>query len=111
MPTSHVEYLDFQSGKNSRDYRLVVRHADGRYYEFTMAVEHAAFLAGRVRYQDAAEICFWKLQRALAAWDLAPDSGPPPSRQTVTEADLLEYKDAHTAKQRRVTPPPPPRPA
>jgi hypothetical protein len=105
MVTHHLEYIGFQSGATTRDYRLLVRHSNGQYYEFTLAVEQAAFLAGRVRYQDAAEICFWKLQRALAAWDLAPDSGPPASRQTVTEADLLEYREAHTAKPRRLMAP------
>jgi hypothetical protein len=106
MATHHVEYVGFKSGETTRDYRLRVRHADGQYYEFTLAVEQSAFLAGRVRYQDAAEICFWKLQRALVAWDLAPESGPPAPRQTVTEADLLEYREAHAAKPRRFTSPP-----
>jgi hypothetical protein len=112
MPTPHVEYLDFKIGKTTRDYRLAVRHPDGKYYEFTLVVENSAFLSGRVRYQDAAEICFWKLQRALVAWDLAPESPAPAARQVVTEADLLEYREAHAPKPRRFsTPPPPPRPA
>lgn len=106
----HLEYLGFKSGETTRDYRLLARHAGGEYREFTLVVEQAAFLSGRVRYQDAAEICFWKLQRALLAWDLAPESGPPAARQTVTEADLLEYREAHAAKPRRISAPPP-RPA
>jgi hypothetical protein len=108
----HLEYLGFRSSETTRDYRLLVRNATGEYQEFTLAVEQKAFLSGRVRYQDAAEICFWKLQRALTAWEVAPESGPPSPRQTVTEADLLEYRQAHMAKPRHFsTPPPPPRPA
>lgn len=107
----HLEYLGFQNGATSRDYRLLVRNSGGQCYEFTLAVQQEAFLSGRVRYQDAAEICFWKLQRALLAWDLAPESGPPAARQIVTEADLLEYREAHAAKPRRFSAPPPPRPA
>ena len=110
-PAYHLEYLGFQNRETTRDYRLLVRNSGGDYHEFTLAVEQAAFLSGRVRYQDAAEICFWKLQRALLAWDLAPESGPPAARQTVTEADLLEYREAHAAKPRRFSSPPPPRPA
>ena len=106
----HLEYLGFQCRETTRDYRLLVRHAGGEYREFTLAVEQTAFLSGRVRYQDAAEICFWKLQRALLAWDLAPESGPPAARQIVTEADLLEYREAHAPKPRRLAPPQP-RPA
>jgi hypothetical protein len=110
-PAYHLEYLGFQNRETTRDYRLLVRNSGGDYHEFTLAVEQAAFLSGRVRYQDAAEICFWKLQRALLAFDLAPESGPPAARQTVTEADLLEYREAHAAKPRRFSSPPPPRPA
>jgi len=106
----HLEYLGFRCSETTRDYRLLVRNSGGEYREFTLAVEQKAFLSGRVRYQDAAEICFWKLQRALLAFDLAPESGPPAARQIVTEADLLEYREAHAAKPRRLAPPPP-RPA
>jgi hypothetical protein len=105
MPTPHLEYVGFENGETTRDYRLVVRHTDGQHYQFTVAVEQEAFRKGRVRYQDAAEICFWKLQRALVAWDLAPESAPPAARQKVTEADLIEYKDAHAAKPRKFTTP------
>jgi len=101
MPTPHVEYIGFENGETTREYRLMVRHADGQHYQFTLAIEQEAFRSGRVRYQDAAEICFWKLQRALVAWDLEPDSAPPAPRQKVTEADLLQYRDAHAGKPRR----------
>jgi hypothetical protein len=109
--TYHLEYLGFRNEETTREYHLLVRRADGQCYEFMLAVAQEAFLAGRVRYQDAAEICFWKMQRALEAWDSVPGSGPLATRQTVTEADLLEYRDAHAAKPRRFSPPSPPRPA
>jgi hypothetical protein len=102
MATHHLQYIGFQNGETTREYRLLARHGDGRCYEFTLAVEQAAFLAGRVRYQDAAEICFWKLERALVSWDHAPESAPPASRQTVTEADLLQYRETHSVKPRRL---------
>jgi hypothetical protein len=102
MATHHLQYIGFRTGETTRDYRLLASHGDGQCYEFTFAVEQAAFLAGRVRYQDAAEICFWKLERALVSWDLAPASAPPASRQTVTEADLREYRETHTVKPRRL---------
>ena len=111
MTTYHLEYLGFRNAETTREYHLLVRRADGQCYEFTLAVAQEAFLAGRVRYQDAAEICFWKMQRALEAWDQAPGSEPLATRQAVSETDLLEYRDAHAVKPRRFSPPAPPRPA
>jgi hypothetical protein len=105
MPTPQLEYLGFKSGEATRDYRMLVRNPDGTSAEFTIVIDQKAFLAHRVRYQDGAEICYWKLQRELTAWGLAPDGGPPASRQSVTDADLLEFKDAHQPKPRRLAPP------
>jgi hypothetical protein len=103
-----LEYVGYRCGDRTRDYRLRVRHPGGQDYEFTVAIEQEAFLSHRVRYQDAAEICFLKLQRAVAAWDAAPESGPPAPRQTVTEEDLLEYRAAHSSKPRLLAVPPRP---
>jgi hypothetical protein len=109
MITAHVEYLGFKSGVTNREYRLLVRHPDGHADEFTLDIAQEAFLSRRVRYQDAAEICFMKLRKVMDAWQLAPDAKPPATRQTVTEADLQEYRDAHAPKvSRRAAPPSPP---
>ncbi len=107
MALSQVEYLGFRSGNTTRDYRLLVRQPDGQCHEFTLAIEQEAFLSHRVRYQDGAEICFLKLRRALEAWASAPESGPPPGRQNITDADLLEYREGHLPKPRRLAPPRP----
>ena len=107
MATPHVEYIGFHNNDATRDYLLCVRHGDGRCDEFVVTIEQAAFVSGRARYQDGAEICFLKLSRALAAWAAAPDSGPLASRQGVTEADLLAYREAHAPKLRNWRPPRP----
>ena len=108
MVVSHVEYQGFRSGATTRDYTLLIRRPDGGADEFVVAIRHEAFLANRVRYQDAAEICFLKLRRVLDAWLAVPDAPPLPSRHEVTDADLLEYRTAHAprAPQRKA-----PRPA
>jgi len=98
MPVYQVEYVGFRSGETTRDYRLVIRQAGGQCDEFTLAIRHEAFLSHRVRYQDAAEICFLKLRRAMDEWISAPESNPPAARQELTDADLLEYREAHTVK-------------
>jgi hypothetical protein len=109
MVTAHVEYVGFRSHEGTREYTLRIRHTDGRSDDFTLAIQDEAFLARRVRYQDAAEICFLKLQKALAAWESTPQSDPPARHLDVTNADLDEYREAHTAKPpvRRPKPPAP----
>jgi len=108
MSTAQVEYRGFRNNELTRDYMLCVRHADGHYDEFVVAIEQEAFVSRRARYQDGAEICFLKLSRVLAAWAAAPESARPAARQDVTEADLLEYRAIHAPKVRT---PRPPRPA
>lgn len=103
MVTPQVEYVGFRSGEKTREYRLVVRHPDGRCDEFTITIAQEAFLAHRVRYQDAAEICFTKLRRALVAWEATPEAGKPAAHLSVTDADLLEYREGHVPKPRRTT--------
>ena len=107
MVSAQVEYVGFSSQESAREYTLRVRHADGRSDDFTVAIAQEAFLARRVRYQDAAEICFLKLSRALAGWESVPESAPAERRLDVTDADLDAYRDAHAAKPpvRRPRPP------
>jgi hypothetical protein len=109
VTTTQVEYVGFRNNEKTRDYLLALRHPDGSYDQFVVAIAQEAFVSGRTRYQDGAEICFLKLSRALAAWTLAPDSGPPAARQEVTEADLLAYRQAHAPKPRVSRPPRAPR--
>ena len=107
MTTPPVEYIGFLESEKTRDYHLRVRHADGRSEEFTLAIQHSAFLSHRVRYQDAAEICFLKLRRELEAWAATPESAPPPGRLEVTEDDLLQYRESHAVAPRGRKPPRP----
>jgi hypothetical protein len=93
------EYLGFTVDETSRIYSLRVRKEGGA-HDFTVAIANRAFLTKRVRYQDAPEICFLKLERELSECD---DAMPEPHLQ-VTDAELDEYREAHTKK------PPPRRP-
>jgi hypothetical protein len=97
-----VEYVGFTTRGTAREYTLRVRQSAGEPTEFRLAIPNEAFLAQRVRYQDAPEICFLKLQREL----LACGEGLPSLRLTVTDADLEEYRVAHAPKtpQRRLKP-------
>ncbi len=97
--TPKSEYVGFTVNNTSRIYALRVRKPDGELHEFQIAIDNVAFLSHRVRYQDAAEICFLKLEREL---NRCGDSMPA-SHMRITDAELDEYREAHTKKppQRR----------
>ena len=100
MRDAQVEYLGFTTEGPARQYALRVRQPTGEVRDFRLAIPIEAFVAGRVRFQDAPEICFLKLQRALAA-----SAEPLPGSQLgVSNAELEEYRAAHAPRspQRRV---------
>ncbi len=103
MTGAHVEYVGFRANETTRVYTLRVKQAAGGTDDFTLSIANEAFTARRVRYQDAPDICFLKLQKELAALG----GGLPATHLSVTDADLEEYRVAHAPKppQRRPRPP------
>jgi hypothetical protein len=95
-----IEYVGFKPKGSGREYTLRVRPSAGDPQDFTVVIPNEAFLARRVRYQDAPEICFLKLQRELAACA----EGFPTPQLTVGDADFEEYRLAHTKTPQRRTP-------
>jgi hypothetical protein len=98
-----VEYVGFTTNERAREYTLRVRQKAAEAIEVTLSIDSQAFLDKRVRYQDGPEICFLKLQKELTA----ADDGRVPSRLSVVDADLEEYKTAHAPKAPRRHPPQP----
>jgi hypothetical protein len=98
--STHIEYVGFKAEGESRDYRLRVRDGAGQPREFVVAIPNEAFTAHHVRYQDAPDLCFKVLAKALAA------SADAPNHVMVTEADIDEYRLAHAPKppKRRARP-------
>jgi hypothetical protein len=104
MTGVHVEYLGFKANGTGREYTLRVRQGANDPRDVTLVISNEAFLAHRVRYQDAPDICFLKLQRELASCA----DGFRESLMTVSDADLEEYRTAHAPKaprRRSFTPP------
>lgn len=103
-PGSHVEYLGFAAKPQAREYTLRVKRGDA-FHDFTLAIPNEAFLSRRVRYQDAPELCFLKLQHELL---VCTDGGLPSASLSITEADLDAYRTSHAprAPQRRPKPAP-----
>lgn len=96
MAGTQVEYVDFSTKGGAREYRLRVRRGPDE-LEYTVRVPNDAFLSHRLRYQDGPEVCFLKLQRALAEGDGALPASP----LSVTDAEIEEYRVAHAPKARR----------
>jgi hypothetical protein len=95
------EYVGFTTDETHRIYTMRVRKPGGILLEFQIAIANQAFLSKKVRYQDAAEICFIRLERELS--ECGEDSTPASYLQ-ITDEELDAYREAHTKK------PPPPRP-
>ena len=94
MALGQVSYVGFKNLATSREYTFRVTQVDGTSNDFLFAVSNDAFLTHHVRYQDAAEICFLKLQRAV----VASDPALPAARQALTEQDFEDYRLAHQSR-------------
>ena len=89
-----VQYVGFESKALVREYTFQVRHAMDEPREFTLTITNEAFCSHRVRYQDAPDVCSQKLQRELAA----TANNPPKIHFRITDAELDDYRSAHTSK-------------
>jgi hypothetical protein len=94
MIRTAIEYIGFQADETGRSYRLRVCLAGGEFQQYVLSIAHEAFTSHRVRYQDAPELCYLKLQRDLAS---GADT-PVPLRQLVTDAELDAYRVDHAPK-------------
>jgi hypothetical protein len=101
MAGTHVEYVGFTNAPDARDYRLRVQDG-GVFHDFVLSIPLEAFRTRRARYQDAPEICFLKLQRALAECvGTLPDA-----RLIISDIELEEYRTAHAPKAVKPRPKP-----
>ena len=95
--TLRSEYVGFTVNETSRVYTMRVRRPDGIFHDFQIAIANKSFLSKRVRYQDAPEICFLKLQEELG---LCGEDSAPASRIQISDAELDAYREAHTKSSR-----------
>lgn len=92
-----IQYLGFEARARIREYfyRVVDPGAGERVVVFT--ISNQAFVEKLVRYQDAPELCYLKLQKELAA---ETPGEPLASRFVVSEAELGEYRATHRPAKR-----------
>ena len=91
MPMS-IQYAGFQVHPYGRDYSYYVFNPPAASRHFILTISHQAFAEKRILYQDAANLCYQKLQQALLA-----ETGEQPlwSHCTISDQELDAYRDAH----------------
>jgi hypothetical protein len=89
-----MQYMGFESNGRGREYRFEVRCSAEDLREFTLTIPDEAFNSRRIRYQDAPDICSLKLKREL----ITNADVPSKTNFALTDAELDDYRVAHTSK-------------
>jgi hypothetical protein len=89
-----LQYVGFETRGAVREYTFTRRGSSGELSEYFVTIANAAFVAHRVRYQDAPDICSLRLHREFAVRSDHPSS----TRFCITDAELADYLEAHTPK-------------
>jgi hypothetical protein len=89
-----LQYLGFDTKGALREYAFSLRGLGGESSSYFVIILNEAFSAHRARYQDAPDVCSLRLHREFAT----RTHHPPSTRFCVTDAELADYKAAHTPK-------------
>lgn len=94
-----IQYLGFELKAKGRDYSYrVIDPKEGEDREFVMSISNRAFSEHHFPYQDAAALCYRKLQKALTEEN--PEQ-PIPSRSVLSDQELDEYMVRRQPARRR----------
>ena len=93
-----IQYVGFQLKPHGRDYtyRVIDNQAGDR--EFIFSISNRAFAEKQLPFQDAAALCYQKLQKALP---LETPENPLPRRTTLSDQELELYRVAHRSGRKR----------
>jgi hypothetical protein len=89
-----LQYVGFETKGAVREYAFTCRASNGASLDYFVTIANDAFVAHRVRYQDAPDVCSRRLRREFATQVDHPSS----TRFAVTDAELANYRDAHAPK-------------
>jgi len=93
-----IRYIGFKLQPRGRDYSYEVEAPKAETREFVLTISNHAFLAGQIRFQDGAEICYRKLQREL---DAETPELPLKRRLIITDQELVAYREKNRPARRR----------
>ena len=89
-----LQYVGFETRGAVREYTFTRRGSGGESSDYFVTITNAAFVAHRVRYQDAPDICSLRLHREFAT----RSDDLPSSRFSITDTELADYMAAHSPK-------------
>ncbi len=93
-----IQYLGFELKPRGRDYSYRVVDSISEFREFTLTISNQAFAEKRVPYQDAAAVCYQKLQRELLA---ETDEQPLRRHFTISDQELDDYREKYRPAKKR----------
>lgn len=95
-----IQYLGFELKANGRDYSYRLVNAKEGNREFVLSISNRAFSQHHFPYQDAAALCYQKLQKALH--EESPEQ-PVPHRSVLSDQELDEYMVRRQPVRRRTS--------
>jgi hypothetical protein len=93
-----IQYLGFKLKANGRDYSYRVVNPKEEDREFVLSISNRAFSEHHFPYQDAAALCYQKLQKAL---DTESPEQPIPHSSVLSDQELDEYMVRRRPARRR----------
>ena len=93
-----IQYVGFDLKPRGRDYNYRVVNSKQEAREFTLTISNQAFVERHVPYQDAADLCYQKLRRELAA---ETAEAPLPRHFTISSQELDDYREKYRPAKRR----------
>ena len=93
-----IQYVGFQLKPHGRDYTYRVINNQAADREFIFSISNRAFMEKHLPFQDAAALCYQKLQKAL---DLETAEKPLPRRTTLSDQELDSYRESHRPTRKR----------
>ena len=93
-----IQYVGFQLKAHGRDYtyRVIDKETEDR--EFVFSISNRAFADNQLPFQEAAALCYQKLQKALES---ETEEHPLPRRTTVSDQELDVYRESRRPARKR----------
>jgi len=93
-----IQYIVFQLRPRGRDYSYRVVDPKSENREFILTISNQAFVERHVPYQDAAALCYQKLQKEHAA---ERTERPLQRHFTISDQELDEYRQRYRPDKKR----------
>jgi hypothetical protein len=90
-----VQFVGFESKETVREYTFAVREAQLEPREFKLTIDQNAFTTRLLRFQDGPDVCSSRLRRELLV-----STQPSETHFHITQAELDDYREAHTPPKR-----------